>query len=406
MRFPIPAVVILFCSLALGQASMPVEVQEVVKPQRLAWNTNSSVFTIHNTGTTERRVIIDIQSRVDGSGGVGWQTSEVIASGERKRIQRKFFVRPLPGRAHVRVTVADAATGQVLFKKDVDDDFPVENPRRNPVEIDNPDIWRLNDPSIAPTQRSYPPLELRHERRFAFYFVANDRYASLMLPDIARRRAAVVARLEKLLKTRLDHEIAFYFFPDAPTKFAYTLHRGDGWAVNGRAILEILNDRKQLDPNHELVHIVAAQLGDPPALLNEGLATYLQEQHKWEGYGVNCWCQSFSQHHMLLDIAQLLRRDEIGSDESHPAVAYPEAASFVGFLVERYGWPRFRTAYASLKRSDNESVQERNQRNLERTYNHPLAQLEAEWLRSYLGSSPCTQWPAQDRLDKINRTLR
>ena len=170
--------------------------------------------------------------------------------------------------------------------------------------------------------------------------------------------------------------------------------------MGGKAIVEILNEQKHLDPNHELVHIVAGTIGDPPALLNEGLATHMQVDHKWDDVEVDCWCESFNRAHMLLDVGQLLRRDDIGSTESRPGIAYPEAGSFVGFLIEKYGWDRFRSAYKTLKSSDEAATQNDNVRQLEMIYGRSLKELETGWLKR-VERPKCQSHPSKSRIEEI-----
>ena len=196
---------LLFPLLASAQA--PLQVSDIKVPEHLAWGTNDFSVDVLNPDATERRVSIDVQTRVEGSGGVGWQTVETIAAGQHKHLERDLFFRAIPGAARARITVTDAQTGGVLASKTLTDDFPISNPRRNAVRITNQQIWKLSDASIAPAKESYPPLQLRNEGRFSFYLTQGDDFAAQEVPKVARQREEVVAQLEKLLNTRLNHGV-------------------------------------------------------------------------------------------------------------------------------------------------------------------------------------------------------
>ncbi|GAG39452.1 unnamed protein product, partial [marine sediment metagenome] len=73
----------------------------------------------------------------------------------------------------------------------------------------------------------------------------------------------------------------------------------------------------------------------------------------------------------------------IGSKESRPPVAYPEAASFVKFLIDKYGKDKFLKAYKTLRNSDDKSVQQKNIRGLKQIYGKTLTELEKEWENTF-----------------------
>ena len=66
-------------------------------------------------------------------------------------------------------------------------------------------------------------------------------------------------------------------FEDGATKYSYTGHQGAGWAF-GNTVVEIYNEKEKLDPYHETTHVLMRAYGSPPALFNEGFATYMSER--------------------------------------------------------------------------------------------------------------------------------
>jgi len=73
-----------------------------------------------------------------------------------------------------------------------------------------------------------------------------------------------------------------------------------------------------------------------------------------------------------IDLDELITYTEIGSKESRPPVAYPEAASFVKFLIDSYGKDKFLRAYKTLKNTNDKIVQQQNIETLEQIYGKSL----------------------------------
>ena len=171
-------------------------------------------------------------------------------------------------------------------------------------------------------------------------------------------------------------------FPDAESKLVYFGHRGMGWAPGGNILVEIFNEKERVDPNHELVHIIAGSLGNPPALFSEGLAVYLQEGQKWDGFHIDAWAKAFDENKMLFPLSQIIAFSEIGSEVSKPAIAYPQAASIVKYLADRYGFNKLMQAYKELKRGGSEEIKESNKVAFSQIFGISIADLEKDWLVS------------------------
>jgi hypothetical protein len=144
-------------------------------------------------------------------------------------------------------------------------------------------------------------------------------------------------------------------------------------------IAEVYNEKTRLDPSHELWHIVLGRIGDPPALFNEGLATYMQEGHVWEGRPVDVTARALLDAGKLVSLSGLLARDEIGSRRDDGEVAYPQAASFVGFLIETYGREKFLVSCRKLKNGDDDERFKANAAAIREIYGQGLEDLEKQW---------------------------
>jgi hypothetical protein len=320
-----------------------VRVTNVRMPDELTWGTNVALVSLKNGDIRPHELMINIQSNVPHR-GYGWQTKHTVPAGGELTVERPFIIGPFPGSARVRVQVMDTTDNAQVGWRQFTTEFPFTNTRIRPLDVPEPiRSW----PSFK--KPSYPPLRMSEHGPFVFYTLASDAWTEAHLAAIANRRRRAYAEIAKLLNPRFQDRVAIYLFPDADSKLAYTSHTGMGWAPGGNILVEIINEREYVDPNHELVHIIAASIGRPAAMWNEGLAAYLQEEHKWDGYHVDAWAKAFQAQGTLWRLADLSRFDEIGSPQSKAPIAYPEAASVVEYLIDRYGWDKFLQSYREVK---------------------------------------------------------
>lgn len=240
--------------------------------------------------------------------------------------------------------------------------------------------------------RLLPTMEKRSTAHFDIYY-PKDSTAAREIDRIARQKDAGFEQICQFLGKDSDVRIRLVFFEDGPSKQTATGHQGAGWAY-GRTIVEVYNDKEKSDPYHETAHILMGALGGPPALFNEGFAVYLSEKlgtHALEGFGggqatIYQWVKELKSKGDWIELPQLLTFTQIGPAESRPLVAYPEAASFVKFLIDTYGKDRFLQAYKTLRNSDNRALQEDNVRNLEQICGKSMQTLQQQWEAAFTRS--------------------
>jgi hypothetical protein len=211
------------------------------------------------------------------------------------------------------------------------------------------------------------------------------------LSEIASRRETALGEVAAELGAQVGDRIRLILYPDSATKTQETGHVGAGWAW-GSTIVEVYAEPATLDLYHELVHVVARRLGDPPALFSEGYAVYLSErlgadalQHLGHpGMPVDAVACGFARQGDLIPLDSLFGFTEIGSAASRPSIAYAQAASVVKYLVERYGVESFRRVYGALENSDDPVGIGGNTATFAALYGRGLDQVEREW-RQRLG---------------------
>jgi hypothetical protein len=74
-----------------------------------------------------------------------------------------------------------------------------------------------------------------------------------------------------------------------------------------------------------------------------------------------------------------MARKEIGARNDDGQIAYPASASFVKFLIERYGKEKFFTAWRTLKNDNPAKDVWKNLTDLQAIYGDSPGQLETKW---------------------------
>jgi len=252
------------------------------------------------------------------------------------------------------------------------------------------DGWKIDwfsgyGPKRDALEQALTRMKKTSTKHFDIFYFPNTT-AAKDIQQIAEEREKGVEAICAFLGKETDIRMRLLLFEDAETKLRETGHQGAGFA-RGNTIGEIYNAAEKMDPYHEAVHIIMGPYGAPPAVLNEGFAVYMVERlgrKAMRGYGggeatIHAWANELKGRGEWIPPAELLTYPEIGPAGTRPLVAYPEAASFVGFLIEEYGKEKFLNAYGALRRPQDEAARRENLRLLEEIYGEPLAALEKKW---------------------------
>lgn len=134
--------------------------------------------------------------------------------------------------------------------------------------------------------------------------------------------------------------------------------------------------------NHEGVHtLVILQIGHPPALFNEGVAVAHQTNPatgrltpRWNGTDLHVLARQYDAGGRLPALGSLLAtRDFFKLDAN---VTYPCAGSFVRYLIDTYGLPRFKTLLAGARFEDPPTTTEAR---FQSVYGRSLSVAWTEW---------------------------
>lgn len=134
--------------------------------------------------------------------------------------------------------------------------------------------------------------------------------------------------------------------------------------------------------NHEVVHLYSSLFGRPVALWSEGLAVALQVNPvtgdmvaRWSGTSVDDLARQFRASDRLVPIASLLSTGDFRRFD--PNVTYPEAGSFVRYVLNEHGLEALKLLFGMGQPTDSAAVV-RGQ--FEAVYRRPVEQVERDWL--------------------------
>ena len=134
---------------------------------------------------------------------------------------------------------------------------------------------------------------------------------------------------------------------------------------------------------HEAVHVLDRQFApDRITFLAEGLAVWGSGGH-YKPENIHQRAAALVRLNQYIPLTQLI-------DNFYPVqheIGYLEAAGFVNYLIDTYGWPQFKRFYADTTAEDAATISQAMDLNLQQYFGITLAQAEANW-QVYLGSLP------------------
>lgn len=134
---------------------------------------------------------------------------------------------------------------------------------------------------------------------------------------------------------------------------------------------------------HEIVHLVAGQLGRPGAFFQEGLAVALADKGRWRGRPVDAWAREQPRVRSVRWMVEHFERLD-------PEAAYPLAASFVKALLESHGTSRIGELFKRSARGPTRTA-------FEETFGQTLEAAERTWRARVWGRKAARQTETPER---------
>lgn len=198
---------------------------------------------------------------------------------------------------------------------------------------------------------------------------------------------AAVAQASSQLSEPLAQKINFYFINRVLGQGGFAgndivvSYADRGYAGGG--LHELLT--------HEATHIIDQQFAPRRIrFLAEGLAVWSSGGH-YKQEDLN------QRSAALLTLGQYVPLQQL-VDNFYPVqheIGYLQAAGFITYLIDNYGWSTFRAFYGDVAADDGATESAALDVNLQQYYGRSLAQIEAEWL-AYLESHPPSQAAVED----------
>jgi hypothetical protein len=150
--------------------------------------------------------------------------------------------------------------------------------------------------------------------------------------------------VESRLNLQSDVIINYYFYPDTATIRETLSIRGFQYVSWDDLEFHSVNS----NDNHEVVHFITDKIGRPPRALAEGTVFWLQGE--WDGRPIDECMRDLSAANAVAGLDRLLDSAVLGA--SDPNTTMPALASFVGFLVQRWGPDKLMQLYAATHGRD------------------------------------------------------
>ena len=165
-----------------------------------------------------------------------------------------------------------------------------------------------------------------------------------------------------------DVVINYYFYPDTTTIKKMLSLKGYQYVSWDDLEFHSIN----ANDNHEIIHFMTDPIGRPPRALAEGTVFWLQDDI--DGVPVEeamrklVRAKNFPPLQNLLDYNLFMSLD--------PAISMPCAASFIGFLVDRFGAPKLLELYAAVNGMNSYDAVAIA---VNKVYGIPLSEIETAW---------------------------
>jgi hypothetical protein len=222
-----------------------------------------------------------------------------------------------------------------------------------------------------------------------FHYLTNTAAARYI--DLIRATAdAALAHDEAVLGVKRQGKITF-------TMLSRLLGNG-GFTANEVSIVYIDRNAAASDLYtifaHEGTHVLDQQIAQTrPTIMTEGLAVYVAGGH-FKAEPLEARAAALLTLNRYIPFSALANNFYLSQHE----IGYLEAAAFIQYLVDQYGWPDFRTLYGSFHAAPSDA--QMLDAGLQAQYGQSLTVLEAAWL-AHLKSLP----PDPGQVDDLRLTI-
>ena len=262
-----------------------------------------------------------------------------------------------------------------------------DDPLNNQVTLTVP-VARERDQPILEADAQW----LTTESNCCIIHAVSGTAAGRDLPELATMTETAVQEASTHLNEPLSRKIDIYFIDKVIGHGGYA---GSSIVISyldrdyaGAGLHEVLV--------HEASHVLDRQFAPQRIVfLTEGLAVWASGGHfKPDDLNQRTAALMATGHYVPLQ--------ELANDFYHAQheASYSQAAGFVTYLIDTYGWPTFRAFYSDVTAEDAPTLAGSLDLNLQAYYGKSLSEIESEWL-AYLASLPPDRTEVTDVLTTI-----
>jgi hypothetical protein len=181
----------------------------------------------------------------------------------------------------------------------------------------------------------------------------------------AEKSEKFLGTVEKLLGTKLEGQATYYAYRTPEEVEAATGSLAQGVTFTRQREIHSAHGFHA----HEIVHLLAGQMGDPGAFFHEGLAVALGNKGRWNGADVDTIAKRTARG---LGIRRLI--DQFSSIDAQ--IAFPVAGSFVRSLIRSQGMEKVSGFFKACPQARDREVA------FERTFGVSIEQAAADWVEN------------------------
>jgi hypothetical protein len=228
------------------------------------------------------------------------------------------------------------------------------------------------------------PWEVTVTRNFTFFSLPNHPFPE----GSTENQQAIFDYYCQRLGVESDVSVKYYLYPDTASIRQVLSIKGFQYVSWDDRELHTINP----NDNHEVVHFITDAYGMPPRSFTEGTVFWLLDD--WAGWPVHKVAAFRMASGNLPNLRQLTDYNTFAPMD--PGLSFPAAASFIGFIVDRWGVDKLLELYEVANGVNSYGAFDQA---FEKVYGGKAADAE-EWWRTFLVSVDISDIPGADQLSE------
>jgi len=229
---------------------------------------------------------------------------------------------------------------------------------------------------------------IKKSPHYIFHYFKNS-LAEKEIDRIIKIQERAYKKILESLRLKNRRKIKYYLYPSRKIKEKLMGDDGNGnaiwikikkekeiWNPEKFEIHSLYNNKIKCIGEHEDTHLLSISLGVAVFLFSEGLAEFMSE--KWHQKDIDFWTRKYLKENKLYSLKFLINNKNWSKIDE--MIVYPQAGSFMKYLIKTYGLEKFKQVYRNLSRK---KTNRQNIKIIEDIYSKSIKRLEENW-KTYL----------------------